>query len=239
MTFLTLFVLRIADDIVSVDDDRLTNPTRALPSGRVGVPALTSGATVLTVATIVCSLGRPSLGLFILGGYYTGYFLCYRRIPVALRPWFANIIFLAIPVQMYLVLERPAGLSLCALGAFFWLSAVGHDYAHSVHAAGESHPDVPSASMILGSRNVAILGLVCYVAAFAVGTSLACGLTGCGLNPMLFFTGMTLLLLRVSFLLIRLVADPRTFRARPLYVPGFAFFLLPSLLLWLDRLLGI
>jgi hypothetical protein len=237
-TFLILFVLRIVDDIVSVEEDEITNPTRALPSGRVDLQALARGAVLLTVAALVCGFGWLSLGLLVLGIYYVGFFLCARHIPFFVKPWFVNAVFFVIPMQISWIQGTFAGSILCTFGLFFWLSAVGHDFAHSVHAQGESHADVPGICETLGPRNAALVGLCCYVGAFAAGVWLACGLPGYWPIPLLFLSGLALLFAWVNVLLIKLIADPCAERARRLYVGGFAFFLVPSLLLWIDNSLG-
>jgi len=238
-TFLVLFALRIVDDIVSVEEDEKTNPSRALPSGRVDIQMLARGAVALTGAALVCGFGWLSLGLAVLGLYYVGFFLCIRHVSVILKPWFVNIVFFAIPIQLSWIQGRHAGLFLCTFGVFFWLTAVGHDFAHSVHAPGESHGDTPSASEILGPRRAALVGLACYVGAFAAGATLAYGLPGYRPIPILFSLGLALMFVRVCVLLIELIAHPCVERARRLYVGGFAFLLVPSFLLWIDRVLGV
>jgi 4-hydroxybenzoate polyprenyltransferase len=237
-TYLILFTLRIVDDINSVDEDRITNPARVLPSRRVTTASLVAGAVVLSVAAFALSLDRSGLILGALVLYYTGYFHWSRHIPVVLRPWLVNVVFLVIPLQTGLVqgdLLRPA---LWMLGVFFWLSAVGHDFAHSVHAEGELHAAIQSASRVLGPRNAAIVALTCYAAAFAVGMSLAFGVPAHQPSTSAFLLGMTALSVWVGILLIRLIAVPCAARAKPLYVSGFGFLLVPSPLLWLERVLG-
>lgn len=80
-----------------------------------------------------------------------------------------------------------------------------------------------------------MVGLVFYGGAFTVGV-LSVVPRGDLQRSSFFLLGLALLFVHVMFSLIKLVAQPCNARARRLYVSGYAFFLLPSLLLGLDRL---
>jgi 4-hydroxybenzoate polyprenyltransferase len=233
-TFLFLFVLRIVDDVISISEDKAEHPGRALPSGRVPIPALGSGAALLFALALLVSYSWLSLFLILQALYYVGYFCCVKRIPVAIRPLLLNLVFLAVPSYISLIEGSRSQPWPFSLGLFFWLSVVGHDYAHNVKASSELSLAV-TAARVLGARGAALVGLVFYSGAFTVGV-LSVLPREVLQRSSFFLLGLALLFVRVMFLLIKLVAQPCRARARRLYVSGYAFFLIPSLLLGLDRL---
>jgi len=249
VVFLVLTVLRIADDLCSLEHDRIANPQRALPAGRIAARPLAIGAGLLFAAAALLSAPRLTLGLGLVGGYYAAYYALVERIPVVLRPPLVNAVFLAIPMGVRLlggeaavsgaaIFTGDAGVSAPALlVAFFWLSAVGHDYAHEVHASDEAHPALHTCSQVLGPRVTAGVGLGCYAAGCVAGLLAARGAFVPGSWPLLFVASLGALFGYVFVLLARLIARPGRERARRLYVSGIACFAVPSLLLGLDRLL--
>lgn len=240
IVFLVLVVLRIADDLRSLDHDRIASPERSLPAGRIAVRPLVAGAAALFAAALLLSVPRLSLALGLLALYYAGYYALAERVPVVVRPVLVNAVFLVIPAAVGLMGGDVRRHGLAMFGLFFWLSAVGHDYAHAVHAAGESPAGVQTCSGVVGPRLTAVVGLACYGGGCAAGllaVRWAPALEG-GDWPPLFLAGLVALFAWVAYLLVRLIARPSRDRARPLYVSGFACFAVPSLLLGLDRLLG-
>jgi 4-hydroxybenzoate polyprenyltransferase len=251
VAFLVLTALRIADDLRSLEHDRAFAPERALPSGRIATGPLALGAALLFVAAVLLSAPRLGLGLALLAAYYAAYYALGERVPVVLRPPLVNAAFLAIPLGVAALSGAAgppgAGAILAGggsgagraalLGLCFWLSAVGHDYAHEIHAAAEAHPDLRIPSRILGPRLTAVLALGSYAGGWTTGMLAGRGAFGPGSWPPLFVTSLGVLFGYVAVLLVRLIAAPGRGRARRLYVAGFACFAVPSLLLGLDRLL--
>jgi 4-hydroxybenzoate polyprenyltransferase len=256
VAFLVLTALRIADDLRSVEHDRAFAPERALPSGRIAARPLALGAALLFAAAVLLSAPRLSLGLALLAAYYASYYALGERVPVVLRPPLVNAAFLAIPLGVA-ALSGAAGppgavaiagaqiggggggaVRAALLGLCFWLSAVGHDYAHEIHAAEEAHPDLRTPSRILGPRLTAVIAFGCYAGGWTAGMLAGRGAFGPGSWPPLFAASLGILFGYVGVLLVRLVAAPGRGRARSLYVAGFACFAVPSLLLGLDRLLS-
>ncbi len=238
LVFLVLVVLRIADDVRSLDHDRIASPERSLPAGRISMRPLVAGAAVLFAVALLLSVPRASLALGLLALYYAGYYALGQQIPVVVRPVLVNVVFLTIPACVGLVAGDVRWRGVVMLGLFFWLSAVGHDYAHAVHAAGESPAGVQTCSQVVGPRLTAGVGLACYVGGCAAGLLAVRGAPALGGWPPLFLLGLAGLLAHVAYLQVRLIAQPSRARARRLYVSGFACFAVPSLLLGLDRLLG-
>jgi len=237
VVFLVLTVLRIADDLCSLEHDRIASPERALPAGRIGARPLAVGAALLFAAAALLSAPRLTLGLGLLVAYYAAYYALVARIPVVLRPPLVNAVFLAIPAGVGLLGGDAAASGAALLGPFFWLSAVGHDYAHEVHAPEEAPPALHTCSQVLGPRVTAGVGLGCYAGGCVAGLVAAHGALVPGSWPPLFVTSLGALFGYVAYLLVRLIARPGRERARRLYVSGVACFAVPSLLLGLDRLL--
>jgi len=255
VVFLVLTVLRIADDLCSLEHDRIASPERALPAGRIAARPLAVGAALLFAAAALLSAPRLTLGLGLVAAYYAAYYALVERIPVVLRPPLVNAVFLAIPLGVGMLggaagtdgAATVAGVQLLGggtgagraafLGLCFWLSAVGHDYAHEVHALDEAHPAPHTCSQALGPRVVAGIGLGCYAGGCVAGLLATRGAFVPGSWPPLFVASLAVLFGYVGSLLVRLMARPSRERARRLYVSGVACFAIPSLLLGLDRLL--
>jgi hypothetical protein len=251
VAFLILTALRIADDLRSLEHDRAFAPERGLPSGRIAARPLALGVALLFVAAVLLSAPWLSLGLALLAAYYAAYYALGERVPVVLRPPLVNAAFLAIPLGVTALSGAAgppgAGAVLASvgsgagraalLGLCFWLSAVGHDYAHEVHAAAEARPGLRTPCRVLGPRPTAVIALGCYAGGWTAGMLAGGGAFGPGSWPPLFAASLGILFGYVAVLLVRLIAAPGRGRARRLYVAGFACFAVPSLLLGLDRLL--
>jgi len=237
VVFLVLVVLRIADDLRSLEHDRIASPERALAAGRIGARPLAAGAAVLVAAAAALSAPHLTLGLVLLGAYYTGYYAFAERIPFPLRPPLVNAVFLAIPFGVGLLGREASAIGTGLLGLFFWLSAVGHDYAHEVHALDEARPGVTTCSQVLGPRLTAGIGAGCYACGCVAGLLAPHGTRALGDWPPLFVTSLITLFGCIAVLLAGLIARPGQRRARRLYVSGVVCFAAPSLLLGLDRLL--
>ena len=194
---------------------------------------------MLGVGALALSAGRLTLLLAPLAFAYAAFFSVQQRIPVVARPPLLNAVFLVIPCFAGLLRGYGPVPSLLVLGAFFWLSAVGQDYAHAVHGEGESHPEVLTVARAWGPRRTAVVGLGCYVVALAVGSSLVVLRPTDGWRMLPYLFGLVLCFVALAPLLVQLIIEPCRKRARPLYVGGVVFFLVPSVLLGLEAVLGI
>jgi 4-hydroxybenzoate polyprenyltransferase len=238
VVLLVLVVLRIADDLRSIEHDCIASPERGLPAGRIRARPLAAGAALLFVAAAALAAPRLTAALLLAGCYYAAYYRLAERVPLILRPPLVNAVFLAIPSAVG-ILSRAAGASgLGLLGLLFWLSAVGHDFAHEVHARREARPGVVTVSQALGPRLTSAIGAACYAGAFAAGLLAAHRARALGSWPPLFVTGLAALYAYTGVLLVGLIARPSRSRARRLYVRGVVCFAVPSLLLGFDRVLG-
>ncbi len=233
-TFLALLCLRMADDLASLATDRVRHPGRGLPAGRIRASRLRAFVAAGTGAVVLLQVGSPALFL-ILGGaaFYLLYFRVRERLPVILRPFFSNAVFAVIPLYAGCLGGnlKPAQVF---LAAFVWLGAVAHEWAHNVHGPGEAGPGPAGYVQAIGSRPAAGVALALFALA-AVFAWLAWRGTG---KPLLFGVFLGLTSIHVAFLGIRLIREPARNQAKPFYVAGFTFFLLPLAGLLLDGFLG-
>lgn len=279
--FCALLALRIADDLNSIAQDRLTNPERLLVRGAISVLHMRRWAAILALAALAMVLIWLALRLDVIDGerqlrwtwylgvrfnqpdlrgshlatlfglpwwldllllpglilWYLGYFRYKADLPLVLRPFFSNWLFLVLPIigcGQYLLMA-------IMLGLFCWLAAVGHEYAHNVRAI-EERESVPAAAPdyvdSLGPLGTLALAALLYGLALASG--LAYRALAVDSAPELaqrtqFFHGSMLLcgLMLVPLFWLAWV-QPSRLHARRFYVPGFVFFLLPLLvdLVW-------
>ena len=114
------------------------------------------------------------------------------------------------------------------LGLFMWTAAVAHDIAHSVHedmtAGGVEAPQ--------GARYRAFLALALFILSALLGLLFWRE----GGRPLLFLALLVISFIYLMHLCIKLVTEPSARNAERFYVPGFAFFIIPSLGLIVDKI---
>ena len=231
--FLTLLALRMADDLASIDTDRITHPDRGLPSGRIDAAGLTYAMATVATMAVVLNLSRGHFrSLLFLAGVYTLYFLFFRKIPVLIKPFLSNLVFGWIPPYVAATLLNRFSFEHLMLGLFAYGSAIAHEYAHSVHAADEASGRLKTYASLLGPRRSAILSLLMYVAAGTMGLVYW---SHAG-RPVFFLLILMVTTIRIIYLEIRLIDDPGVRTARPFYIAGFGFFLFPYSGLIFDNL---
>lgn len=232
--FLTLLAVRMADDLASIDTDRITHPERGLPSGRINAAGLT--LSMVTIATMVVVLnlfrGHFSVTLFLVG-YYCLYFFAIGKTPVLIKPFLSNVVFCWMPIYIADTLLGRFSFEYLILGLFAYISAIAHEYAHSVHAEDEGAAKLKTYSSLLGSRRSAILSGLMYAAAGTMGF-VYWSVAG---RPILFILILIVTSVQILYLEIRLIREPATHSARPFYLAGYGFFLFPYLGLILDNLI--
>jgi len=230
--FLFLLLVRMQDDLSDIAIDRITHPERGLVSGAINPGNLrlcvVIGTGIVLVLNYFAHLFLPVLAM---GLVYAVFYSLKERIPLPLHPIFVNAVFFFIPLYAGLIVHGSAGWTYVLLGLFIWTAVIAHDFAHSVHGPTESPADVASLSNTLGARESAITALCAFVLAGLIGVSFW---TQSG-RPPLFSIVLTATFLYILFLGIRLVRTPAIANARPFYISGFAFFLLPLLGLMIDN----
>lgn len=233
--FLGLFCLRMADDLSDLETDRVAHPERVLASGKISEKSLKAFIGLASGVIFLLNFRGPELALVAAAALFYGlYFMgVKKRLPIIWRAFWSNAVFALVPLY---VLRLGGGLrgGHWWLAAFVWLGAVAHEWAHNVRGPGEALPGPPGYSELLGPRLSATVALGLFLLAAGCGFMSWWGLG----RPPAF--GLLLLgtFLKVGHLGGKLLREPSASRARPFYVFGFVFFLLPLAGLVVDRAFG-
>lgn len=232
--FLGLLCLRIVDDVMSIDVDRVMHPDRGLPSGKIRLSNLRSFMTVIVLIILIINYfwGQFS-GIAIMTIYYGLFFKFKYKIPLLIRPFFSNMIFFGIPGYVYYVESSQISYVHMLLGLFIWLTVVAHEFAHSVHGDKENTQlGILTYSKILGARGSALLSLLFFFMASIVGFIFWFNAN----KPKLFFIMLLITGFHIGYLEFNLIKEPVQKKANPFYIYGFTFFLLPCMGLIIDSL---
>jgi len=233
-TFLALLCLRMADDLTSLPTDKISHPERGLPAGRLEARNLRNFLALAVSAMVLWQVNIPAM-LAAIGTviFYVLFFRDFKeKLPLLTRPFFSNIIFAVIPCYAGIMGGNltPAHLW---LAVFIWLAAVAHELAHNVHGPLETDLGLADYVESIGARSTAALALVLFALAgffaFLAWLSLA--------RPWVFGLLLVLTAAHLGFLGAKLIREPEYENARPFYVAGFTFFLVPLAGLLIDRLL--
>ena len=229
------------DDFVSIDIDRVIHPERGLPSGRVNRELLKRGMWILVTILLAVNLLRGD-GLVALTGvlYYIFYFRAKYKLTLLSRPMYSNLIFLGIAPYVCYSVSGTVSLAHLVLGVFMWVAVLGHEFAHNVEEKPEKWETRivwelrmrHSYSSFLGADRCALVAAALFTMACSLGV-LFWFLAG---KPLIFLFLLAGAEIHIVLLLARLLEKPVKRNAKPFYVAGFTFFLLPCLGLYIDRL---
>lgn len=235
-TVLFLLLLRMQDDLSDMHVDRITHPERGLVSGRINPRNVRKGMLIGIGLILALNLSAHLfLPVFAMTLGYVIFYALKERIALPLHPILVNVLFFFIPLYACFIATGRVEWPYILLGLFIWTAVIAHDFAHSVHGPDESPAEVPTVSKILGPRGSAVTALCTFVVA---------GLIGCFFwnesgRPVLFIIFLAGTFLAILFLGIRLIRDPVVPKAKPFYIFGFVFFLLPLLGLIVDTYLNL
>ncbi len=234
-TFLALLFLRIADDLASLQIDKIAHPGRGLPAGRIKAANLKIFVALGLGAMVLWQTNAQAF-LLVLGAitFYLLFFKGFKeRLPLLMRAFFSNVIFAVVPCYAGLV-SGNFRISQLFLAGFVWLAAVAHEWAHNVHGPGEAGLGLADYAEAIGARAAAAVALALFAgsALFALLAWLTMA------RPWVFGMLLVITTLYAGFLGIRLIREPEYKNAKPFYVAGFTFFLLPLAGLVIDGLLG-
>ena len=233
--FLALLCLRIADDLSSLEADRLTHPDRGLPSGRINATSL--GHALCVLVALLLAVNSSSLHRVVLLLATTAFYGLFnanrQRIGVLPRPLFSNIVFAGIPLYVCYLGRANPNLPHLLYGLFVWISAVAHEYAHNAHGPGEGVAGIKDYSAVLGARGTAIAATFGFAAAAVTGSLFwaTCG------QPPVFAVMLTATFIHIMYLGAKSIRHPVAANAQPFYICGFTFFLIPSIGLIVDCML--
>lgn len=217
--FFVLLILRIADDITSIEEDKLSKPNRKLANGVVSYKLLQLNLIWLTL--IVAFIG-VYLDIFwhtvVVMIFYVFYFLAIKPCKLLLLDaYLINLIFFFLPLLAYFVNNGIDVFSVIIMAVFYWSSAVGHDYAHSVENKTKNNFHWHASYLYIVSFCIGIYLAIEFE--FAVG----------------FLTTLISLFFYICFLLIQLIKRPNEISAKPFYIMGYVYFLMPIVFLFVEN----
>jgi hypothetical protein len=226
-SFLFLFVIRLSDDLCDVEVDRATHPERLLCSNPEALRQLRGvrwGLAALALLLLVPrweALGLVAASLLL----FAGFFLVKHRLPPLAQAALLNASLFPFPALASLLLRGEAGPAELLLGAFFWLGGFAHDCSHCLLDLEDVPPEALPPINRIDQRLLAWISLAAFLLAAALGFALVgAGWAGAGFGACLALTTGVVLALEW-----RLIRRPGAATAKPFYVFGFAFFLLPAL----------
>jgi len=224
--FLGLLCLRASDDIFSIQVDRLTHPERGLVSGEIDAIQLQRSVWGMLVFILIINTIWGSLPVLLgLTIYYWLFFHFKHKLPLLIRPFFSNLAFGAIAVYASYLVTNSLSYAHLIFVLFTWLSVVAHEYAHSIDENDVDTPGLLTYSQQLGARGAALLSLGVYLTASLLGF-IFWFIAG---RLLLFLIILILTTIHIMFLELKLIQKPTSNNAKPFYIYGFTFFLLPSL----------
>jgi 4-hydroxybenzoate polyprenyltransferase len=236
MVFIIFLCLRITDDLASIHIDRLTHPTRGLPSGRIDAAKLKRYLLILIAAAAAISAsGAFLISTLLIIVYYSLYFALFKKIPILVRPFLSNLIFFGLPAYIAQIISPQFSSPHLFLGLFAYASVIAHEYAHNVHSPDQTPSDEKTYVDLLGPRGLALLSFLVFALAALSGFAFWYASD----QPPLFFIVLCLTTIQIFYLQVKLINQPVAHKAHPFYIYGFTFFLLPFIALAFDKVLKI
>ena len=224
---LFLFLVRLSDDIADIPIDKLTHPDRALCCGRISLLRINLFRFIAVLLLLLIQWGSMGKTLFILVvvSSYSLFFWAKPKLPILLNVVLLNSSLAVFPIYSGLCLYGDITLLHLGMGIFFWLGGLAHDFSHcildkSALTEGPLNPINEIEPSIL-----AWLSLLFFIAAALIGWAMVYfGIAGTA-----FFVCLLLMTVIILGLETRLILAPSSSTAKPFYVMGFVFFLLPVL----------
>ncbi|MBI4734113.1 MAG: UbiA family prenyltransferase [Rubrobacteridae bacterium] len=239
--FMSLLCLRIADDLSDIEKDRKDNKDRALVTGRTSKSSITVFLIIsLAMIVVMCffiyfqtgSLVGISLAIGTISFYLLFFIKLKKSISILVRSFLSNLFFFLLPVCVTTLFSGTMiDNEHIYLGMFIYLAVVAHEWAHNVGADDEP---VQSGeySKLIGARKSAVVASILFLLSMLSGW-IFWHVSG---TPMVF--GLLLAGTSCHLLLkcIGLIKHPSCRYARPFYIYGFTFFLIPLIGLLIDSL---
>ncbi len=219
--FIGFFCLRAADDINSIEVDRITHPERGLVSGDINSAKLTQAIWfMIALIMLVNYFWGDVLAIIVIVFYYILFFRFKHKLPLFLKPFLSSLAFGYIAIYTSYVVDSYISSAHVLLGLFIWVSVISHEYAHSIDA--DNKAQIFAIISLIGYLLACILGSIFWLIAK---------------QPLLFIILLMLSTLYILYLEIQLIKKPSSEQAVKFYINGFLFFLLPCLGLIIDQIL--
>jgi 4-hydroxybenzoate polyprenyltransferase len=225
--FLFLFLVRLSDDICDIPIDRITHPQRGLCSGKIHLGRINRFRALAVVIMLALQATHLSALLFVLASvtFFALFFYLKPRLPTVVHVVILNFSLAVFPVYCGVLLNDQLSSFHLLMGLFVGLGGVAHDFSHSLLDTRGVPAHTLNPINRINQKVLAWWSLLLFLGSAVAGASLvikhdagwgfaAClALAGCILVP----------------LMQRLIANPNAKTAKPFYVFGFVFFLLPIL----------
>lgn len=223
--FIFLFMIRLSDDICDIPIDSITHPERALCSGLSPLKIMNRFRLLAIALFLALQLGHP--GALLLSLFALLFFGLFFKLKPGLHPLvhttLLNFSLCMFPVYSGLLLYGEISRFHLLMGGFFWLGGLAHDYSHCLMDTRESAPETLNPINRIDQDFLAKLSLVLFLISGLLGFILAYsngmpwGFLGC----------LILMLVLMIRLECKLIRHPSLETAKPFYIFGFLFFLVP------------
>jgi|GEM_PF-2299054 len=222
-----LFLIRLSDDLCDLPSDRITHPGRVLCSDDINLNQVNLARATLAIFLLALQLPNMQALMFLAVSLAICvlFFQVKPKLPTLVHVGLLNSTLFIFPVYCALLLFETVGLGQLIFGLFFWSGGFAHDLAHSLVDEEKTKPEQIRAINRINQRFLAVLSLVLFITASGFGFLLYRIQYAGGL----FLFVLIVCLLIILYLETQLIKHPDKSTARPFYVRGFLFFLLPAL----------
>ena len=223
--FIILLSIRFFDDYFDLETDRVKSPNRALVTGIINSNNVIFQLILLFIVVLIIQYSNRFSIIFILLllFWYGFYFLIKKRILVVFQPLLINAMFFIFPAFTAIIQNKPITISTIIWGSFFFFAVVGHDYGHSINE-NLANKKLQDLNTYLPPQKLVLLSTLFYILSF---------ISGCIIftlvNSNLFLGILIIMGILVSYILSQIWKEPCEKNAKKLYVPGFLFFIIPSI----------
>lgn len=224
--FLLLFMIRLSDDICDIPIDSITHPERVLCSGAVSLVRINRFRVLAVVLMLALNITQPAALVMVAASIVAlaVFFWLKPRLPTLVHVALLNFLLFLFPVYSGLLLEGAITPFHLGMGLFIFLGALAHDFSHSLLDIRDIPPDRLAPLNRFNQRRLAWLSLALFLISAACGALLVGPWSGWG------FAGcLALMVVIMLYLQARLIRHPSAETAKPFYIFGFLFFLLPIL----------
>jgi 4-hydroxybenzoate polyprenyltransferase len=225
--FLFLFLVRLSDDICDIPIDRITHPERGLCSGAINLTRINRFRVVAVLVMLALQgLQLPAL-IFIATvlALFAVFFVLKPRLPTVVHVVLLNGSLAVFPLYCGVLFGGQLSEFHLLMGLFVWVGGVAHDFSHSLLDTRGVPPQQLNPINRINQHALAWWSLLLFAVSAGAGSMLVLrqhtqwGFAAC--------------LIVVCCILVplirRLIAQPSAATAKPFYVFGFVFFLLPIL----------
>lgn len=229
-TSMALFLLfvRLSDDICDIPVDKITHPDRLLCSSTV----VLTDVNYFRFLSVVIMIGLNVFNVIAL--YFLTFaivfFLIFFRVkpvlPVLVHTTILNFSLFVFPVYAGYLLYGEVTKAYFIMGMFFWLGGLAHDYSHCLIEVGDQPYETLNPINRINPYFLAWLSLIVFIFSAGLGIYMI-------VNQWVtigFTVGLLIMSTVIVILEVNLLRLPCEASAKPFYISGFVFFLLPALL---------